>query len=499
MGSEQQVFEHGAGFEAGEVSGSVRLDKFEAYYEELFAEVIEDGVITAEERARLTKAALSMGLDPERLTQLERAMQAVFEIRHRTAIVETTPGFSPDDAARPSLQVLEPPSDVRSLALQRRIQQLEARVAELESELETARSQVAVEVDLSGIDAGRARITADEDPTELRRFLRHDPRDAEALHGLFRACTQAGDLDGAWCASHVLVYLGFAGTDEAKTYRERRVEGLVKPAASLTSDAWHRLLMHPDEEPLVGEIFATVVSAVTLGRVAALRAQKALPALDPAKRHEPKTATIQAIRCFGWAAAILGIAPPPLYADPSMAGLVEMVPAVPPASRIGKASLSGRTPSELAFVAGRHLAWFREERFVRLLVPNVQDLEDIFLAALAIGNPGLPLAADVRARIAPLARALEPILEASQVDRLRGSFLRFVEEGGRANLQRWAMAADKTAARAGFLLVNNLADAEAMLRLEHAPDAPALVDDLLTFASSERYAKLRKQIGIALV
>ena len=113
MAGDQQVFEHGAGFEQGEISGTVRLDKFEAYYEELFAEVIEDGVITGEERARLTKAALSMGLDPQRLSQLERAMQAVYELRHRTTIVEATPGFSDDDSPRASLQVLPPSTDPR--------------------------------------------------------------------------------------------------------------------------------------------------------------------------------------------------------------------------------------------------------------------------------------------------------------------------------------------------------------------------------------------------
>ena len=142
MANEREMFEHGAGFEQGEVSGNVRLDKFEAYYEELFAEVIEDGVITAEERARLTKAAQSMGLDAERLSQLERAMQAVYEIRHRTRIVEATPGFSDDDSPRPSLQVVDPSMDPRAKGLQRRVVELEKRVAELEAELEAARAQV---------------------------------------------------------------------------------------------------------------------------------------------------------------------------------------------------------------------------------------------------------------------------------------------------------------------------------------------------------------------
>ena len=54
---------------------------------------------------------------------------------------------------------------------------------------------------------------------------------------------------------------------------------------------------------------------------------------------------------------------PPLYVDPSLQALVQMVPGVPPASRIGRLALSGRKPAELAFVAGRYLAGFREERF----------------------------------------------------------------------------------------------------------------------------------------
>ena len=45
-----QTFEHSLRFERGEVTGEVRLGKLEAMYEELYAEVIDDGVITQEER-----------------------------------------------------------------------------------------------------------------------------------------------------------------------------------------------------------------------------------------------------------------------------------------------------------------------------------------------------------------------------------------------------------------------------------------------------------------
>ena len=58
----------------------------------------------------------------------------------------------------------------------------------------------------------------------------------------------------------------------------------------------------------------------------------------------------------------------------------------PTAAAPGKSSLSGRSPLELAFLAGRHLSYFLEEHFIRLLVPTIPDLEDLFLAALSIAQ-----------------------------------------------------------------------------------------------------------------
>jgi golgin subfamily B member 1 len=127
----------------------------------------------------------------------------------------------------------------------------------------------------------------------------------------------------------------------------------------------------------------------------------------------------------------------------------------------------------------------------------VPDLEDLFLAALTIGNPGLPIAEDVKRRVTPIAHAIQPMLEAQHVDALRGCFLRFVEEGGRTNLQRWSLATEKTACRAGFVLCNDIGSALGLLSAEEGPDGE-LGKDLMTFAASERYFKLRRQLGIAI-
>jgi len=493
MSDQTSPFEHSSSFEAGELTAAVRLGRFESHYEELFAEVIEDGVITAEERAHLDRTAESLGLDRDRLHRLELALEAAYEARYRVRIREESAAAD----MRSSLAPIEPSDDPRVQLFQKRIADLEARVAELEIALEEARANVAVEVDLEGTSPLITQAETLDDPEELLRHLRHDPRDQGVLRALYRVFARIGDTDRQWCAAQALTYLGAASEDERAFYQLHRGEGLIKPRASLEKESWRRFLFHPEEEPLIGEIFAVIIGPVLLGRLAALRRDKALPHLDPARKQDPATSTLQAVRCFSWGAAILGMATPTLFADPEYAGAAEIVPGVVPSTRLGKQALSGRTPAELSFLAGRHLSFYREDHFIRALLPSIPDLEDIFLAALSIGNPGLPLSAAVKARVTPIAQAIAPILEPLQVDRLRGHFLRFVEEGGRTNLQRWASAVDCTAARAGLLLSNDLEASRAMIALGDPAGAEERMDDLLVFVTSERYAKLRKQLGVA--
>jgi hypothetical protein len=484
-----QDFEVGQGFEQGELSGNVRLGKFEAHYEELFAEALEDGVITAEERARLEKAATAFGLDRDRVFALERALTAAWEGRHRIAIqvVQTT-----GEEVAPSLRPLEAENDPQVRGLRKRIAELEAENEMLRAELEQARSQVAVEVDFS--DLGHRDIPPDS-PDDIHRRIRHDPRDVESLHALFKA-TESSDPDRAVRVAQVLSFLGVANAKEQELYLRHDPKAMLRPSASLSSDGWRRNLFHPDEEVLTGDIFAVVTSPVLLGRVTALRHQNALPKLDPAKLQDPRTSTVSAVRSFGWAASILGMTAPALYADGEWAGSCEMVPGIPPVVRLGRGSLSGRSPSQLAFIAGRMLASLREEHFVKLLFPNIPDLEDIFLAALSIGQPHLPLAAAVRQRAEPIAKAIVPMLEPAHLDRLRGHFIRFVEEGGRTNLVRWAHAAELTANRAGLLLANDLEGAAKLLEAES--DRDLKIDDLIVFMTGDRCSRLRKQLGVSL-
>jgi hypothetical protein len=504
QGDASNSFAHGAQFAEVAASGNLRVGKLEAMYEELFAEVLEDGVITADERRQLDKMADNLGLDRERLRKLEAAFQAAYEARHRirVRVLDADGDMSePMSTASPreSIAPFMAGDSIRTQSLEKRIDYLEARVRELEAELADARAHVNVEVDLSdfGTDS-TSTLGPEEDPNELSRRVRHDPRDVDSLRSLFRHYGRVQDNERRFHCANVLEYLKAATVEEQDFQRSHRIDGLMKPTQALSPEAWRKLLFHPEEETVVGDVFSVVASAVLMGRLAAMRRDKVAQKLDESKKQDPKVSTLQAVRCFSWAASILGMHAPSLYADGNSDVVVDVVLVLPPMSLLGKGALSGRSAPELAFLAGRHLGQLREEHFVKTVFQDVKGLEDVFLASLVVGNPGLPLSQNVKQLVVPIAKAIEPLLEPSQIDRLRGHFLRFVEEGGRTNLQRWSQSVDFTCNRTGLLLSGDLGAAERMLKLVDPRHADVAMDDLLVFAMSDRYVKLRKQLGVAL-
>ncbi len=335
-------------------------------------------------------------------------------------------------------------------------------------------------------------------PDELYRKLLDAPRDAELLHALFKALGRGEDVDRRWCIAHALDFLGETDSVEKDFARARTPDQLVRPSRAVNDDEWRELLFHPDEDRLIGEIFSAVAPAVLLGHLTAMRASVAPEVVDPDKLVEPQSSTLQAVRCLAWAAAFLGLEAPPIYVDAEFRGAAELVLSPTPSTLVGKLALSGREPRELAFVAGFHLAWFRREHLLGKPHRSTRGLEDLFLAALMIGNPGLPMTGEVKQRVEPIARTIRPLLDKRTVEQLQDCFSRFVEAGGRTNLSRWLRSVNRTAACAGLLLCNDLSAAHRMLALLNVPKREAAMDELVLFFTSGRCTLLRRRIGIAI-
>ena len=574
-------------FEPGEAPGGAVISDDEARYADVVAEIIWDGALDSEaSRRRMQEAAAELGVTAERAAQIESSLTAAHRARHQIAQVDQ--GWSRPDPEGPERDVrlssVAPSSEAQVESLQRRVEALQIRNADLEGDKRRLSQQIeqlqnlveqlqfALESTLEDLDrAGRESaeqeqraselppadpspdseppaaaqlapeqtpatdmpleppapaesrtqaalwsrepppsgvgvvpapsstmaVSERDNPLELQAALAERPRDVGLLHGLFEGLGRAADLDRRWCIAQVLVFLEDADVEEIELYEEHRQEGLARPRRALNDDEWRELLMHPQEDPLTGEILAVIAPAVLLGHLTAIRASIPPEVLDPDTRVDPRASTLQAVRCMDWAAALLGLPTPPLYVCPDHDGSADVVLNPAPSTRLGKRALSGRATRELAFLAGQHLSWYRPEHLLGAPNRSVRRLEDMFLAALMIGNPGLPITNEVKERVEPIARTISPLLDRASVERLQHGFSRFAEEGGRTNLSRWLKAVDKTACRAGLLLAGDLWAARDMLLAEGAGQIDEALDDLILFFTSERASALRKRIGIA--
>jgi hypothetical protein len=427
-------------------TGSFLPGDFEKQYEELFAEALEEGEISPEERHRLDLAAAALGLEAERVRRLEAALLNAYE--HRAAITLV-------DRADPSALADNAPR--------------------------TARPASHLDVD-------------DDRPTPIT-FNSPLPDENATLHERFAEARRTRNHEIELRTSAVLVRRGQANREETRIYEKLRTRAPPRPTRGLSAEGWTRLF-HPDEDRCTGDVFAVIASAALLGRISAMRRDRSLPHLDPEKKQDPIASTVSAVRAVAWGAATLGLRTPPLFVDAEVGIAFEMVPALPPALRIGSPMLAGKSALELAFHCGRHLTWFREEHFVCTLVPTIANLEELFLAALSIGAPRVELLPEVRARIAMVAEAIIPVLDDPRLARLRAQVERFLAQGGRTSLRRWAQAAEWTALRAGLLLCGDLATAcEAVARETNAEDR---IRELERFWVSDDLLALRRELGIAL-
>lgn len=486
------------GFVAGEPLPGLGLGPLEREYQEIFATALDDGVITTSERARLDLAASQLGLSTERLARLEEAMTTAYETHHRVRVVNLALGSQGSLAplvGAPSLAAVDEKGlSGQVSALEKENLELRERIQNLEAELERVQSMVNIEVDLSLLDEEAADSL---DPQAAWKRVRQDAADPEALRALAGAYRDQGELDGEYLVAQALCALGAANEDEVALFERHRPRTLIAPRSAIEPTVWARDIAHSDDDPVVGALFSVVVPALLVGKVTSLRRDGQLHLPQESNRQDPQKSTVMAARALGWAAQLACLPLPAVFAEPERDAGYAHVVGLPPFTVVGKQALSGKNLSDLAFLVGQHVSAYRGDHYVKTLFRGTEDLEDLFLAALSLANPQLPLVGVQRARVEPLARAIEPLLEPPAIDALRSHYRRFAEEGGRTNLQRWGQGVEKTAARAGLALCQDLPAALLQLEQQEGRLGP-LALDLLSYSTSVRFLHLRSALGISL-
>jgi hypothetical protein len=324
---------------------------------------------------------------------------------------------------------------------------------------------------------------------DVDRAAAQSPASSEPYAAAFAIHRRNGNTDGALLAAMALEELGAADVDQQILIDQFRTVSPSRARASLDAPAWERLRA-PGYDPVLAAVFAAVEEAAIGLKLEELRAAQRLPALDRIQRL-PETSTASVVRSFQWAARFLGIGCPDLYAIEDAPGIAVMH-ALHPSTALGRSVLSGPSAKELAFLAGRHLTYYRPEYHVLLYYPTRDELTTLLFAAVQLGLPESPsMPAGLRVFRARLARRIGARDHAMLTRAIRELNAR----GGHAQIGAWMRAVELTAARAGLLLSGDLGSAAAVVKSESRPLADLTTDerrgDLIAFSASEAHVDLR--------
>lgn len=334
---------------------------------------------------------------------------------------------------------------------------------------------------------------------ELEMVAEHAPTRAQTYRRLFDLHQRAGRPDRAWLTATCLEELGASDVSHDLVIEQFRPEGAIRPTTALNEAWWDELLVAAGADSVVHDVLLTIGEAAVALRLEELEAKKKLPPLDPAKKQD-KASTVSAVRTFVWAARALSIPAPDLYVWGSVPSGIAAVPAPAPSTALGPTALSGRTVQQLAFLAGRHLTYYRPAHYPLVFFPTLAELSTLVLSALRLVIPSVsvPPPADPESRVG---ENLGARLTAEQKSKLEEIVGRLEQRGGRLDLLSWIRGVELTAARVGLLLAGDLRTASRLMKEEVraigelSPEAKR--GDLLAYSASERYGLLRERMGVA--
>jgi tetratricopeptide (TPR) repeat protein len=333
---------------------------------------------------------------------------------------------------------------------------------------------------------------------EFERIAQYAPTRTSTYARLFALHQRAGRTDKAWLAGVALEELGAADMDQQLVVDQFRLDGPIRPSRSLDDVVWDELRAAGADE-VIADVLRAVVDAAAAVRVEELRSAKRLVTLDPARRQS-SASTVSAVRSFQWAAQVLAVDVPELYVLDSVPGGIGAAQVAVPTTALGPDVLRGLGARELAFLAGRHLTYYRREHYALVHYPTIAELASVFLAAVRLVLPDVPVPPHLAEAVARRRKLLARQVDVGALKRLEPAVRRLDARGGRLDFAAWIKSVELTAQRAGMLLCGDLRVATGRLRSETRHVGDLTFDqkrgDLLSFSASDRLARTRAMLSI---
>ncbi len=328
------------------------------------------------------------------------------------------------------------------------------------------------------------------------QMLTVNPYRVESYKLLRRLYTEARRPDPAWCLCQALSVLSLAGADEERFYLRYRGDNAAAAQAVLEEDDWAERITHEDADPLVTRIFALIQPTIIRARTQPLEAQ----GYGLEYRTDLASQPYAASQMLHYAQGVFGFEAPPVFQNPDDPAGLGFLHAHVPSIVLGRAAFERVVPNQsLAFVAGRHLTYFRPGYYVRHLVPTGTGLKAWLFAAIRLCVPQFPIGPDLQGQVNEALAFMTLDFVGVQREILASTVSKLLQSGGAIDLKKWVAAVDLTADRAGFLLAHDLGVAVQVMRATEDASSVSSKDrgkEIVLYSISEPYLQLREKLGI---
>ncbi len=327
-------------------------------------------------------------------------------------------------------------------------------------------------------------------------ILKRNPYKPDAYRLLRKLYTESKRADAAFCLCQALAIMNFAEPDEERFYRRMRADGPAAATSPLGDEHWAKGLLHEDADPLLTEIFSVIEPAVLKKNGQSLEAlgYGMAYALDLTRHPYPMSQTIL------YACGVLGMAPPLCFQNPDDPGGLSFLHAHTPGIVLGGAALAAELPAQAAaFIAARHLTYYRPGLYLRHLVPTGTGLRAWLFAAIKLITPAFPIAKEIEGSVKENLAVIESAVVGPARDMLASVVTKLLGAGA-IDLKKWVAAVDLSADRAGFIVANDLELCNEVIKA--ADEASSAVPqkerlkELTLYAVSEPYFSVRQRLGI---
>ena len=329
------------------------------------------------------------------------------------------------------------------------------------------------------------------------QILRRNPYRVESYKLLRKLFTDAKKADPAWCLCQALSILKLAEPDEERFYKKHRSENAAPAKEALDEDTWTSL-MHWDLDPLVTRIFAIIQPTIIRVRTQPIEQM----GFDPRYAIDCSLHPYAVSQTLYYVQGVLGTRLPLVFQNPNDEGSLGIVHARTPAIVLGRAAFDAQVQTQaLAFMAGRHMAYFRPGFYVRHLVPTGTGLKAWLFAAIKLCVPQFPVSADLQGPVSEAMAAMQEDFKGPEKDKLASVVSKLIQAGGALDLKKWVASIDLTADRVGAVLAHDLALTTEVIRATESSSSVPVKErmkDIVLFSVSEEYFNLRAKLGVSI-